>query len=265
MEALPVILAIASIAGAIGSAHGKKFISQDFLDNLLGAKGYGEQFNQFLQTLQSSPQGQALFTAADNMSNQVASQMRSNAVNAGWGGAEGAHSGGEVFSSAVAPQVAAANRMKVNSYLGTLASEMTKDSIKNRLSALLGDNGRMTPQGATWAAIGNAAGTAINAGWGIPDTPTSTNNYYYDFPAGGNPNGTVSGPGGAPLLKPKNKAQVASNTPAQRPTSEIAMASYTPERQQNMFNFKQARYAQPTSGFSRGRLGVVQAPSGGYS
>lgn len=171
MPILPIILGIASVAGAIGSANGKKYIDSDWLDEHFGNQAFSQKFKEYLNVLQSSPEGQKMFDEAHTLGQQMANNIRANATAAGFGGAEGAQSGGSLFATSVADQATNNLRRQVNAQMSQVAAQQAQDYLNRKMAVMTSDQGRQTAAGATWGAIGQAAGIGINAGWGAPAAP----------------------------------------------------------------------------------------------
>ena len=263
MPILPVILAAASIAGAIGSARGTKYIDEAWLEKMTGSRKYAELFNGYLAHLQSSPEGQNMYRAADN----AASQIVNSTIATGGAGASGEQTGMQALGVALAPQVSNNLRNQVSGSLAQQAGKMAQQTITDRLSAYLNDKGRQTESGKIWGAIGQAAGIGLNAGWGAGQgTGGTTKTDGSKDTSGSDGNGTTppatppSGPS-APATPPPAPTPPAAPPPpdtkamSRNPSEEgLAMAMGRPARQQQMLNFKPVRNSQAGVGGGTGRF-----------
>jgi len=259
MFVLPIILAAASIAGAIGSAKGTKYIDEAWLEKMTGSRKYAELFNGYLAHLQSSPEGQNMYRAADNASSQIVNST----IATGGAGASGEQTGMQALGVALAPQVSNNLRNQVSGSLSQQAGKMAQQTISDRLSAYLNDKGRQTESGKIWSAIGQAAGIGLNAGWGAGQSTGGTTKTDGGKDKSGS-DGKQDPPPPAPAptqapppAPPPAPTQVPPPEPAQAtpaPTSPSEARPAQPARQQQMLSFKPARNSQTGVGGGVGRF-----------
>lgn len=201
MPFVPIILGLASVAGALMEANGVKKVNPAWLEENFGANAFTKEFNNQLASLQASPYGQQLFNEAHTAGQQIANTIRERATASGFGGAEGVQSGGSLFATSTGDQAVSSLRRQANAALSQQAAQQAQATLDRKFQALYPDQVGPNAMGKFGKALGTAAGIGMGAymqGQGGGKTGTDKTNVTNTGTTGGTTQtGTTAPAGGA--------------------------------------------------------------------
>lgn len=160
---LPLIFAAAAVSGSLIQANGRKRIDPAWLEEHFGGHAFAQEFQKTFDQMQSTPYGQQLISSAMSQGQQVANTIRQNAVNAGFGGAEGVQSGGSLFATGGADQAAGSMRRMAQAAIAQQAQTQTQNWMDKKMNALLDAQKQPTKNEVIGGMLANAGMMGLQA------------------------------------------------------------------------------------------------------